>query len=525
MVFAIDEKIEFKQKIRFMEKLKTPENLDLEELERNCPTNFAGYNRDKIRWVCNAIYQNSNNLNPETLTHVFKKDKYFVPLHTDIVSNFLGPSYYKNILQWMIDAGIIESDNSYQSGVVSIGYRFCEKYRLRLPKMHPVKKFTMSNKLKNIFTEQTKICSRTIKKLSKGYEYLELDCDFADIINASLHGEGMFIDEKGLGVIEHSDERKRLRYLNDLITIDLYRGNLSAYYKQDNFGNRLHTPITRLPRRYRSLVRYNGLKLAQTDLSNSQLFFSLCLLDEKYWKQTKANKFIWDGVSIRSSLDFFSIMSLKSYVSPCDSGFQDTLFFKLVTSGTIYDYYLEKMAKVEEFFADNITDKRGYIKKLLISQVNGDEYSMGGRPLIFSSTPDSKGRNNRLSEEKQRSSMWLYSSKKGQLWDAFKEDHPTIASVYKHLKAYDYADLAKVLQRIESHAILEVSCKRILKELGDIPLFPLHDCLVTTVDLIKDVDLILKESLKEYVGVSPNTEIKLWDTYADLIPHEFKGAA
>lgn len=93
----------------------------MEELIEKHPR-CAGLNNDKVYYVCNAIYSESAKLDPATLQHSFKKDKYFVPLRSKILEQFLGTIYYRNILIWMCNAGIIETDNSWDSGIVSRGY-------------------------------------------------------------------------------------------------------------------------------------------------------------------------------------------------------------------------------------------------------------------------------------------------------------------------------------------------------------------------------------------------------------------
>src|SRR6185312_9661047 len=104
----------------------------------------------------------------------------------------------------------------------------------------------------------------------------------------------------------------------------------------------------------------------------------------------------------------------------------------------------------------------------------------------------------------------LYVGKNLQLWRAFCVEFQEIVDIYKHIKLYNNADLSRVLQRIESTAVLEFACQEIGKESPETPLFTLHDCLVTTTEYIDRVDALFKSSIAEFIGVKPHTKTKWW---------------
>jgi len=72
--------------------------------------------------------------------------------------------------------------------------------------------------------------------------------------------------------------------------------------------------------------------------------------------------------------------------------------------------------------------------------------------------------------------------------------------------------LACLLQSIESEIILHRCCKRIWEE-GEhkIPVFTIHDSIVTTVDNLEFVKRIMEEELTRNIGLAPSLSIETWD--------------
>ena len=70
--------------------------------------------------------------------------------------------------------------------------------------------------------------------------------------------------------------------------------------------------------------------------------------------------------------------------------------------------------------------------------------------------------------------------------------------------------LAVLLQRIESYLVLEIICKRIALERPKLPIYTIHDSIVTTIGNEEYVKSIMVEMLKSYIGHEPKLKFEYW---------------
>ena len=80
------------------------------------------------------------------------------------------------------------------------------------------------------------------------------------------------------------------------------------------------------------------------------------------------------------------------------------------------------------------------------------------------------------------------------------------------IKKLDKTNLPRLLQRIESHLILLVISKRISRERPDLPIFTIHDSIVTTEGNEDYVQQVMAEELEKAIGFSQKFSIEEWDT-------------
>jgi hypothetical protein len=97
----------------------------------------------------------------------------------------------------------------------------------------------------------------------------------------------------------------------------------------------------------------------------------------------------------------------------------------------------------------------------------------------------------------------------------FKDRFPTVYKIFSRIKKRDKKDLPKLLQRIESHIVLDRICKRIAQEKPRLPIFTIHDCVITTVGNEEYVDSIMREFLSLYIGYQPSLKIEHWTEYTN----------
>ena len=94
----------------------------------------------------------------------------------------------------------------------------------------------------------------------------------------------------------------------------------------------------------------------------------------------------------------------------------------------------------------------------------------------------------------------------------FKDLFPSVYKVYATIKNKDKKMLALLLQNIESYFIIDVIAKRIGKEYPDLPIFTIHDSIVTTAGNEELVAGIMKEELARGVGMAPSLKYEYWES-------------
>src|SRR5690606_9682217 len=85
----------------------------------------------------------------------------------------------------------------------------------------------------------------------------------------------------------------------------------------------------------------------------------------------------------------------------------------------------------------------------------------------------------------------------------FAERYPTVLRLYDTIKAEKYQSMAHLLQQIEAHIVLKVSSKRVTRLKPRVPLYSIHDSLVTTIDHVEFVHSVMEEELSRLVGHKP----------------------
>jgi hypothetical protein len=82
--------------------------------------------------------------------------------------------------------------------------------------------------------------------------------------------------------------------------------------------------------------------------------------------------------------------------------------------------------------------------------------------------------------------------------------------VFKLLKEVHHSKLAILLQYIEARCILHNVCKEISKQYPDLPIFCVHDCIVTTIGNQDIILKIMKDKLIEITSNEPSFKTEFW---------------
>ncbi len=167
----------------------------------------------------------------------------FVPLKKEYLRNQFGTDT-QEIIKLGLETNLIETDNHYQVGAKSIGYRIGEQFR--------ESPFRIININRNIHED------KNLKELlarNHHFRYLH------------THLTSLTIDELALS-----------RFRNDWKIWEPCQAIIAKafYFKQDNFSGRIHTNLTNLKKVARGLLRINNgtETLWEVDIANSQPLFA-----------------------------------------------------------------------------------------------------------------------------------------------------------------------------------------------------------------------------------------------------------
>jgi hypothetical protein len=92
----------------------------------------------------------------------------------------------------------------------------------------------------------------------------------------------------------------------------------------------------------------------------------------------------------------------------------------------------------------------------------------------------------------------------------FKNTFPTVYELFAYIKRKDKTVLPILLQRIESKLVLDRIAKRIAHERPELPIFTIHDSVITTVGNESYIERIMKEEMERTLGIIPSLATEYW---------------
>jgi hypothetical protein len=487
-----------------MRHLSIPANLNIQQLISRHPVDgIAGFHREKVYYICHCIIQGMSYLNADTFTHAHKWEPYVVPRHSKLLKKVIG-SQYSQIVNWMMKAGIIKCDGSWSKTIVSQGYRLTDHYLGAGTRWVSIKSNILLKKVRCGAGTEKKyyFVPQIATRLEKWFDAKKLTVEVTGATEEINRTERAAITEAGEDTEKIIRATVNANIARNIVT-SLHRGNYHT--NQDAFGYRFHSPLTRLSRDLRKYVTYEGKTLVEVDMTGSQLFLSTYLLNYRHWKihgicnnSYYLNK-VWDGIGIHNSKDIRStIMCLKDAETLFGQGLQDHPFFRFSVSGfksthdgIVYEDLLEELDSYEFFPANyTLTQKRDKVKRILLQQLFGDPNNPEHEPLYMG--------NNRL------------------IWDCFKSLYPEIVSLFDRIRERGCKDLCKLLQRLESVAIQGYVCKWLQEHHPGLPIFTLHDCLITIAGQEHIILEAMRTGIRQFMGYAPKMKSKSWNE--DLYP-------
>ena len=483
-------------------KLFLPTDLPLERhLNENPP--FKGFSKDKLVYLIHLIVSM-----PQYRKDIAIIDG-FVPLSSKALQEAITD--YKRYLTYGIDSGLFASDNTYMNSKKCIGYKLLYKTTGGL-KEYIVSDYVLNKHFNAHYRKQ--------KKSIRGYEFLErwfskglsIDREAAlAFLKEELElktGNGDLRDSKPIynPFATSSDGSKgtyELHYKDPLLQFQ--QGNLSLLKMQEqqfsctiSENGRFHSVLTNMRSVLRNFLTFNGERLVSIDVKNSQPYLISLLLQPHFWRgknwfknSEKSTFFVSESKkkprfsSIINLEDSSSILNFNSITIDSLAISKEVSYFMLLEISntlvnTSFDTYIENVLKggFYETLQEAFKEQLGYTIK------DRKEVKSAVFQLLF--TP------NRFYGQKQAEPKRL-----------FAQIYPEVYAVLKAIKKEDATLLPRLLQQIESHVILKVVAKRMQKLHPKVPIFTIHDSIVTTASNQLLVEQVMRDAFTTTVGFSP----------------------
>jgi hypothetical protein len=469
-----------------------------------------------------------------------------VPINSRALKDAIG-NEYRWYLEYLVNTGVFDAgNNQYRNGVHSRMYRHTKEYRQGYKTVEVKKAFSFTFKKETTEQEELRIKEledRLGKHLRKPFQsgLLEMDTEGANefLRKAFLKGvrdDGFLNLKKSITEKNNNNrqdptakerltrsEKKLLKYYTNLhAAMKIAQGNF--YYGFDTVSGRFHSSLTNLKKELRNFLTYGGQYLYEVDLKNSQMYFSLLLLERDFYGKPKrvrddkicmsnpsmfidkgypngiiANsysnkaKITYQRLSKHNVLTNGMFQSLPNVFSNVmfqdilnDLGNEDvTTYRNVVLEGTLYEYllrkYIEKTGKTDM--------DRARMKKVMFTILFSENER---EPLRKESVKDRKIR------EQREFAKGL-----------FKQCFPTVMRLFEQIKQENHRLLPCLLQAIEAHILLTKVCGRLKREKPAMPLFTIHDSVSSTEGCKEDLLKVIRQECVRLTGYEPRLEITL----------------
>lgn len=410
----------------------------------------------------------------------------FIPIHTPTLQRHMRD--YKLYIDYLVNTGVLACDGQYTPGEKSKGYQWASRYT----------NSSLTGVICNICNYE-KDQSKTAPNDLNNYPYLfhwysqnKLNIDpqaqarAYEIYMSKIHDESHASWDWNYDKSQHKNPQSQ--YLAAMRNITRIENHEYGPHIDNNI-HRLHSVLTNIQKDFRNFITYDGNKLVSVDIKNCQPYLSCLILNPDFWSRDSSLPLSLYKLPQNIQQLFTSSLlqnNIHTFFAQLTS--TDTAeYTELVSSGRIYE-------EIMRIANEQISDDGGQIErkdaKVLMFY------------LLFSSN---RGQHN---DPKIR-----------QIKSIFTERYPKIIELFQIIKR-NYSDcpmdnphsrLSRLLQAIESSIILHKCCKRIWDEKNhSVPIFTIHDSIVSTQEYSTYIHLIMQEVLESYIGVRPSLSIETW---------------
>lgn len=451
-----------------------PENLDLDILIRTKPPLITNFHLDYLVYLIGLLIE----------IPLKNKDieMDYIPINSKLVQRRVRN--YRKYLDYLISCGVIIENKQYIVGSKSKGFKFSERFQTKTKLITITKKTLIKslNEFKDINYSSFEVSDYFLTTKSSKLINQKSDLNYitnwlnskltVNYAEAELHLLRLKEIESSDPEIKNANERFIYRHVT---LLKFHRGIFMP--SEDNTAGRLHSTMTQIKGDLRSFIRYDGRELIAVDIINSQPYLAIALLNPI---KLEENNIINTILSINPKLNLqsYPIMLVKR-IKEISNTDNTKLFIEIVSNGKFYEDFgliLKQRKVIEENLDELATRKKA--KGITFSTFFSPNMAIAYKEEI----------------------------------KIFRSIFPSIFEVFKLIKLGKgkHNTLAILLQYLEATLVLHRACKIISQERPEIPIFTLHDSIITTVGNEKFVHDILANVLLDAIGIAPKLKVERW---------------
>lgn len=394
---------------------------------------------------------------------------------------------YNLYLNFLVNSGFIEKVKDY-----GVNIRECkvfilsEKYKLDELVSYEIKEIPLLKKFDNqgrdIFENKKRIiCEKIRPHLVKFFDE-KLTINAREAYNEIKH--------------LNKDELTKRKYYTNMVMIKEFHTKEWKYSMKPASDNRLHSNLTRSPKILRKHIMYDGKHIYGVDLKTSQPFF-LCVLIKSILKK---------DMGLLEQIKATSILSEETIEKLFNLDLDKDELIGFVQSVLKKDFYNEFEKKLNIDYDDDSMPYR------IVS--NFPRKKKGGRKRKYEENKEPKRKVPFPTSRDLVKAVVMeifYSKPKTTIKEAkaFREAYPSVSKIFKCLDECK-VKFSYLLQYVEAYVLLDYTAKKINEDYPEMPLFSIHDALVTS----EPWKNILKEEMLKHIEaittIKPNLEIEDW---------------
>jgi hypothetical protein len=446
--------------------VRVPNNLDVKEM-----VSKLGLSKVKSKNLKTKIYYFISRL---VMTHqnVETFDEGFIRICTSEIKAIFNRNR-KLAMDLLIEEGVIKKSVDY-----SLGGK-CNKYKLDKRYQESELRFVTLKYKYSIKTEDR----RTI-----------LDSFFNN--HLKLNGVSGTVQDIVRGIIPliKSDEESKV-FKNKLgiwiQTINDVNQN-TTWYKRSNTNYRYNSSITNLPRVFRNNLKYKGEQLVQVDIRSSQIYLLATSLNYDFFKSC-------------------SDKSFSKYLNDQNRNKEEVISYLFSPLMWVHFSKSKKDGFIEELTNLLIQRPKDHYEyqKFRDAPFSGDFYSHLFE-LEFNHQPNPLQRNSIKNDimyvlfEGNRNHR-----KRVEGVRLINKYYPFVNKTIEYLiDAIGGRDFAILLQRIESHLVIDQVVPRFHMECPRAPIFTIHDSIITDEKHSLKLETIMRETLLRETQIEPGLKVE-----------------